>query len=344
MRSQAAACRLVGTQSDAYSASVSSWFVVSDDGTARRVSDTGLVIGRAPTCDVVLREPQVSRRHLLVQQSVGGQLDIVPLSGAQTLVNGAAIDASVVARDGDVLTFPGGATLALRLEGARDGWRTKTAWLFDVRGRRIGLPRETLTIGGSDEDVVIEGWPPAAAQLTWHAEQLRLEPYVEGMLRNDAPLPRGTSVELRPDDRISWGEITIVIATETVDAAPTHREVHVVSITLEMLPSGGMLTIRTTRNEHRALLAERRFALAMVLLQPPEPFKAGEYIPDEIVVAAVWPRSETAGRGDLNQLVRRLRNDLRAAGLTRPVLVERYAKGGATRFVVLPGVAIDVHT
>ena len=58
---------------------------------------------------------------------------------------------------------------------------------------------------------------------------------------------------------------------------------------------------------------------------------------------AVWPRNDSANRGDLNQLAHRLRADLKASGLAMQV-IDRYAKGGATKFVLPDGVAIDVRT
>ncbi|MDQ3369281.1 MAG: FHA domain-containing protein [Myxococcota bacterium] len=321
------------------------WFAVPDDGAARRVTGAGLVVGRAPTCDVVLREAAVSRRHVLLQVGFGGQLDIVPLPGARTAVNDVVIDTPVVARDGDVLGFPGGARLRLRLDGdASEASSGEHAWMFDVRGRRIGLRREVLAIGGGDDDVMIETWPQAAARLTWRDDQPWFEARVEDITHNAAPLARGVAVALAAGDQLTCRDGTITIAIETVEPAATHREAaRLTAITLEMLPTGGMVIVQTTHAEHRVLLAERRFALVLALLHPPAPFAPGDYLPDEVVFGAVWPRSESANRGDLNQLVHRLRADLKAAGLPAAQLLERYSKGGAIRFVVEPGVVITTR-
>jgi hypothetical protein len=299
------------------------------------------VIGRAPTCDVVLDEPEVSRRHALLQLGMRGQLDIVPLPNARTLVNGTAIETTVAAVDGDVLAFPGGASIKLAHEADARSVDRDAAWLFSVGGRRIGLRPEQLSIGGGDDDVMIETWPPGAAQLTWREAEPWLEARVDGLTRNEAPIPRGNSVALGSGDRLLYGQRLIVVSSEKLDAFPTHREqAELIAIKLELLPTGGLLTVRTTRGEHRALLAERRFALASILLHPPSPYKAGDYIPDDVIFSAVWPRVEHVDRGDLNQLASRLRHDLKAAGLAQQ-LVERYVKGGATRFVVGSGVTIS---
>lgn len=322
-----------------------SWFAVSADGAARRVSGLGLVIGRAATCDVLLEASEVSRRHVLLQLGAGSQLDIVPLPGARTIVNGVAIDAPAVARDGDVLTFPGGATVRLAFSGDEHEGEQRV-WLLDVRGRRIGLRRETLVLGGGDDDVMLETWPAAAAQLTWNQRGPSVEALVAGLRRNDQPLARGVPVALAAGDRLAYeGGVVVAIATEPAAAPPTEREAaRLEAIVLEMLPTGGMVTVTTTRGEHRALLAERRFALLMTLLRPPEPYAVGEYVADDVLFAAVWPRNDGAGRTDLNQLVKRLRADLRAAGLDGTALIERAAKGGATRIALPPGVAVTVRS
>jgi hypothetical protein len=273
---------------------------------------------------------------------MGDRLDIVPLPQARTLVNGVAIEATVTANDGDVLAFPGGATIRIAQQ-ERDSKRSlgDVAWLFSVGGRRIGLRADVLEIGGGEADVLVETWPPAAAQLTWRGGLPWFEARVDGISRNDHILAPGEAVALAAGDRLSCGERTISVSTEKVDAYPTKRDaIDLLAITLELLPTGGMISIKTTHGEHRALLAERRFALATILLRPPAPYKAGDYIPDDVVFSAVWPRVETVDRGDLNQLVTRLRADLKAAGLGALRLVERYIKGGATRFVVGSGVTI----
>ena len=322
-----------------------SWFAVPAGGAARRVSGLGLVIGRAATCDVLLAASEVSRRHVLLQLGAGSQLDIVPLPGARTIVNGVAIEAPVVARDGDVLTFPGGATVRLAFSGDEHAGEPH-AWILEVRGRRIGLRRETLVLGGGDDDVMLETWPAAAAQLTWPDDGPAVEALVPGLRRNDQHLAPGVTSTLAAGDRLACDSgVVVTIATEPATAPPTEREVATLeAITLEMMPTGGMVTVTTTRGEHHALLAERRFALLMTLLRPPSPYAVGQYVADDVLFAAVWPRNDAAGRTDLNQLVKRLRADLRAAGLDGNALIERAAKGGATRIALPPDVVITLRS
>jgi hypothetical protein len=324
---------------------VSSWFAVTKQRAALRVSSLGLVIGRAPTCDLVLAEPAVSRRHVLLQFGLRGKLDIVPLPGARTTVNGTVITAPVAARDGDVLAFPGGESVSLVLRESELGATATSAWLLSVSGRRIGLRRTDLTVGGGDDDIMVESWPSAAVTLTWDDDMPYATPHVAGVARAGTTLERDVSVALAAGDELAYGGRTISMLLDTSDPAPTVRgDVRVTEIALEMLAAGGIVTVATTTGEHRVLLAERRFALVCALFAPPPPYAVGEFIPDEVIIERVWPRGSSADRGDLNQLVFRVRSDFKAAGLAGLELIERYAKGGAARATVDASTAIRVRT
>lgn len=322
---------------------MASWFAVTMDGTARRVGGLGLVFGRGPTCDVILDDAEVSRRHLLLQFGLRGQLDIVPLPGAQTRLNGTPLQSPRAANDGDVLTFPGDTKVSLVLDGEADAEVDHRAWLLEIDGRRIGLRGDDLALGGGADDIVIDGWPAGAARLTWQDDAPVIEARVEGLRCNGAPLARGAVVHPREADRLGFGERAVTLVTDSRDPEPTRRDVgRILTIELEMLPSGGTITLTTETARHRLLLAERRFALATILLLPPPPLRGGDLIPDEIVFSAVWPRNDSVDRGDLNQLVFRLRADLRAAGGAS--LIDRFTKGGATRFVVDANTQVTAHS
>jgi hypothetical protein len=62
------------------------------------------VIGRAPTCDVVLRDPAVSRRHALLSVR-GGRCSVRDLASTNgTQLNGEAVEATVLT-PGNVVSF-----------------------------------------------------------------------------------------------------------------------------------------------------------------------------------------------------------------------------------------------
>lgn len=322
------------------------WFVISNDGIARRVGGAGLLIGRAQSCDVVLAGAEVSRRHLLLQFGLRGTLDIVPMQGATTTLNGVGLERVRQAVDGDLLRFPGGEALKLVFDttATRDHQEDRV-WLIEIDGRRIRMRSDVLELGGDDEDIVIDGWPRDAARLAWCEGTPSLEAVAAGCTHNGTLVDRGVVVPLAPLDRIAFGTRVVTVVTDAREPEPTLRGLgRLRSLHLEMLPSGGTLRLETSGGSHLVVLSERRFALAMVLLAPPEPHRAGEFIPDETVVSAVWPRSGSADRGDLNQLVFRLRADLKNAGLAGAELVERSIKGGATRFVIDAATKVLVAT
>ena len=131
---------------------MATWLVIAADGAARRVGNLGLLIGRAPMCDLVLDHAEVSRRHALLQHAVRGGLDVIPMAGARTTLNAAVIERAVAACDQDVLGFPGGATLRLACTDAPAA--QAAPWLLEVGGRRIGYAAEIEPAVGGDEIVI----------------------------------------------------------------------------------------------------------------------------------------------------------------------------------------------
>src|SRR3954467_1359520 len=64
-----------------------------------------MLVGRAPTCDVPVFDPTVSRRHAELSLAPGG-VKVTDLGSANgTFVNGEKITGDRMARGGDVVTF-----------------------------------------------------------------------------------------------------------------------------------------------------------------------------------------------------------------------------------------------
>ncbi len=72
------------------------------DGRTYPVPDAGLLIGRAPDCDVVLASIRASRRHARVVPGVLGY-SLVDTSTNGVVVNGARVDGTVVLNQGDII-------------------------------------------------------------------------------------------------------------------------------------------------------------------------------------------------------------------------------------------------
>ena len=87
-------------------------------------------------------------------------------------------------------------------------------------------------------------------------------------------------------------------------------------------------------------LPDKRCDLMALLLSPPEPLRAGDFVEDEVLLGRIWGK-ELKARTDVNVLVHRLRKDLERAGLDA-TWVERQKGGGATRFLLLPGTRVTL--
>lgn len=88
--------------------------LVLPDGRRLVVGTKGLVMGRLPGCDLVLADPNVSRRHAEVRPSGDGRFEVTDLGSTNgTKVNGTKVRGVRVLQDGDGLTV--GAT-TLRFE------------------------------------------------------------------------------------------------------------------------------------------------------------------------------------------------------------------------------------
>src|SRR3954469_14903295 len=81
--------------------------LLSADGQSRHDIRDGapMLVGRAPTCDVPVFDPTVSRRHAELSLVAGG-MKVVDLGSANgTFVNGERITGDRTVRGGDVVTF-----------------------------------------------------------------------------------------------------------------------------------------------------------------------------------------------------------------------------------------------
>ena len=307
------------------------WFAIAPSGAALRIGPLGLVIGRHPSCDLVLDDPRISRRHILLLPN--GERVRATAYGATT-INGRALEAPTDIGPDDEIALPDGQTIRVRSGGTDDV--DHAPWAIELApGQAATLHSASASLGGGwDDDVVIDGWPEGAVRIRSSVGKVELFAAVPGVTVAGARVATETPVALGIGATIELANRVVrVVASAPPDE--TTRAVQVVvprAIELEMLANGGRLTV-TYVAPRSVLLSERRFALAVALLAPAAPHRAGEFIGDDVVLARVWPR-KVADRNDLNQLVHRLRGDLAAAGLDGVRLVERLATGGATRFVV----------
>lgn len=316
--------------------------------TARRITQGGLLIGRSRHCDLVVAHDEVSRRHSLVHLGSSGPRILVFGHGA-VAVSGQAVEVERELAAGDRIEV-GGVELEVHRESqGRPRVSAQTAvWVLeDGAGSLFGVSRSPFLIGGSPEDDLrVEGWPEGAAVLSLD-EVGGLEVEAGAALEVDGELvERDARRSLRRGSTLGCEGLEIRVVTGGTFASGstagvrTGAPLEITMAHLEFLPRGGRLHL-TWGGEPRTLyLADRRCDLIAVLLQPPEPLEAGDFVEDPLVIARVWGK-RPATRTNLNVLLHRVRKDFERAGVEGRAL-ERSRGGGSTRIVLAAGAAVEL--
>jgi hypothetical protein len=316
----------------------------SPDGPAKRVGPNGALIGRQRDCDIVALDPSVSRRHALVRLTDGGA-EVVPLGRAPIEVNGKPHARVVELADGDRISLPG-LSLSVQISVQRPEARVSTWSLERARGGSFGIVHNPFVAGGDDgDDLIVKKWPPHA--LVFHVAQgeLFVEVASGKAMKNGVEIAPGALEPLVANDELGYRKETFAVRQ-----ADTHDRTTMIGgasftptrVTIEILPRGGRIVFGMPDGDHSVFLHERRFDLMVALLKPPDAYKAGDLIPDDVVASIVWPRNPNMSRTEINVLIARCRKDLLEAGLAGPRLVQRAPGGGATRFVLADNAQITV--
>jgi len=313
-------------------------------GPARRVGPAGILIGRGRDCDIVVDDPGVSRRHAHVRLTADGA-EVVPLGRSPVDVSGTPTERPRALADGDELRFPNLVlSVMLRADRADD---EPTGYLLErAGGGNFGIAASPFAIGGGHtDDLIVAGWAERAIVLHLAQGELFVEAHVAGVAIADRELALEEPEAIGEGDLVSFGGETFTVRYfGGRDATTRVRDVVLPTrVVIEMLPRGGRLVVTTADGEREVVLADRRFDLVMTLLRPPAGHAAGDYIPDEVLRAQVWPRNVTVSRPEINTLISRCRRDLVQVGLAGPRLLERAPNGGATRFRLAAGVVIEVR-
>jgi hypothetical protein len=330
--------------------------ILVSEGPSRRVGPGGLLIGRQKDCDIVADDPSVSRRHALIRVA-GDSAELVPLGRTPIVVNGKETDRATALADGARIELPG-MVLTVVLEIPRPDQNQSTGFaLARQRGGSFGISHSPFVLGGGEhDDLIIKGWPESA--LRFHVAQGGLfvdaagaasgvEAGEAAKVNDTAVGPDDGMVELAIGDalafkkevftitQVSGGDQTTIVG----DKSGLPRKVVV-----QILPRGGRIVFSLAEGDRAVFLADRRLDLLVALLRPPPPYSASDFIPDDVVRPIVWPRNPGVSRPEINMLISRCRQDLVAAGLHGPRLLERAPGGGATRVALAPGAEIIVDS
>ncbi|MFO0614927.1 MAG: FHA domain-containing protein [Polyangiaceae bacterium] len=295
-----------------------------DNGVRVPLDPGGVLVGRALGSHVVVDDPQVSRRHLLVLPA-GGRAQILVLGRRPVTLAGRVIDGVGWASNGDELVVEGA-----RFRFELPAVERPTGWVLSLRGRQYAVRARGMTIGGDpSDDLSIDGWPPTAVRLLLVEGGMLADTHAS--VRVDGAEAADGAYFLTAGSVLTCGADAIQVV-EAVAADRTTGAVGVEEIALEFVPNGALLRVVTTRPRH-AWLPQKRADLVAALLRPAPPLRPGEWVEDAVLVPRIWG-STGATREQLNTLIHRTRISLSEAGLNGPALIERAPGGGATRMSV----------
>ncbi len=318
--------------------------LVLPTGPARRVGPSGILIGRQADCHVVVDDPGISRKHAHVRLTADGA-EVVPLGRAPIELNGQFAQKPRPLADGDQLRFGSLVlTVMLRDDAAPD---QVTGYLLErTGGGSFGVVSSPFSIGGgASDDLMIAGWPERAIVLHVAQGELFARASGSGAMIFDRALPPDEPVAIGDGDLLTLHDESFTVRYFGGLAATTEvkRGELPTRVVIEILPRGGRLVFTLADGDREVTLADRRLDLMMALLHPPTGYAAGDFIPDDVVRAIVWPRNPAVSRPEINTLISRCRRDLVDAGLAGPRLIERSPTGGATRVTLAPGATVDVR-
>jgi len=324
--------------------SAATWWLQSESSLAKRITPAGLLVGRSPHCDVVLRSEQASRRQALVYLGSSGP-KLVPLGSNPTIVNDEPFTAERELAEGDAIELPGMTLEVTRQAGERPQTEAGApVWVLEgPMGGLFGMAHSPFLVGGSTEDdLFVEGWPEGALCFRAVDGELEVEPSVAVTI-GDESFDASETVRMRRGQKLTLDGKGVRVVTggelASGSTASIERSDKVTEARLEFLPRGGRLHLVVAGETYSVYLTDRRCDLVAVLLQPPEPFEPGQDIEDEHVLSRVWGKKRV-DRTHLNVLLHRVRKDLSRVGLDGPGLIQRAEGGGATRFVLAQGARV----
>lgn len=320
--------------------------VNTSNGPSRRVGAAGLLVGRQGDCDIVISDLSISRRHALIQLTGDGAV-VLALGRTALEINGKKCDRTHELAHGDRLTFPG-VELSIELEAQRPSAQAKGRYRVRLGGSSFGLAHSPFVIGGDkSDDLIIKRWPAHALRLHLTQGEAYLEVHAGKATIDDVELEAGAMEPLALGARIGYRKETLVLEAEISDGATTAigpADILPQKVLIEMLARGGRVVFTLADGDRAVYLADRRLDLMIALLQPPQGYQPGGFIPDDVVRTIVWPRNPAVTRPEINMLISRCRKDLIEAGLAGARLLERSPGGGATRLQLAPSAEVRVQS
>ncbi len=322
----------------------------AEDGKRIPVGPRGLIVGRSLASDLMLADAAASRRAAFIYQDLEG-LWLVKVGRSSVKVGHQEVEDTQALRPGDTVHFPGAAYVVhsdddeAALADVSWALRRETAppELRDLP-RVLPLGDQAVSLGGSpDDDLRVPSWPPGLVQLRpdrggWTA-QLR-----EGVNIDGHPLQADATRTLKADASIGYARVVFRLVEVAATQRDTQQQLPIElpdRVALQpLVPSGGSITLSFGETEVTTWVPGVRFDVLQALLSPPEPYSAGDPLPDAVLMPLVWGRQIPSDRKAVVPVLKRLRRDLEKAGLAGSLLVGR--SQGRSRFCMAPGAQVEI--
>ncbi|WP_172302397.1 FHA domain-containing protein [Pseudenhygromyxa sp. WMMC2535] len=290
------------------------------------------VVGRSAACDIVLDDPAVSRRQLLLHVRAEG-VELVKLGRRATRCGGVEFEGEHLAKAGELVEIGGRAFAWLRALPQRK-WRAR--WLLRLDGGpAIGMRKTPFTIGsGPSDDLRVADWPPSALRLHDAERALIAELAAPKLLRagQQAGFDAEGLVRMAPEQGLELGGRRLeIVATATQLERSTRLDDGPVELSLERYERGGALHLGRGGERRSVYLAPRRFALVRALISPRPPTTPGELVGVGELCRAIWPEDAAKDETDFNVLLYRVRRALLQAGFDVDELICRERGTGMLR-------------
>jgi len=316
-----------------------------EGGARLGIPERGMVIGRRSDCDVVLDSPRASQVQVLLTPTLGG-LELLAVGRNPTRVDGEVMPTRCLLSDGARLELPG-ATFIVRLARS-DRW-SASAWVVtDPYGHRYAVRRLPFSIGGGKGDhLQVQGWPPRAVELDAAGGAVVAEMHAAVRL-GDQAVDAGAVETIHDGDTVGIAgrqvRLSVVDGPARATTVLLQGGLGASRVQFTFLPAGGELELHfhDLDGPRVVMLAELRARLLAALLSPPRGYVAGDIIPDEALIPAIWSGSLDRTRTDLNVLIYRTRKALVRAGLNPERVLERARTGGGTRFLLATGASVHI--
>ncbi len=286
------------------------------------VTASPVLIGRAPSNDLVVSDDQVSWHHAAVWME-NGQLCVRDMGSRNgTMLNGRRIRGLEVMREGDVVSLGPDTELRVR-EQSHTAERVCLLVEQVEAGVRIPIRSDRFHIGGGeDADLCIPGAEERLATLLVDADG-------QVTLATD-----DSSLTLQPGQQFEVAGYQLRVVYAPLTHAPTvepeaDRYPYRLWVTLNgSTGPEAKLTDERTGMEHVVDAENRVILLYLLARRLREDLDAGKsseeagWTSDEQINVGVWGRSGTADSNNLHVLVYRLRKELREAGFD-PWFIEK---------------------